>query len=91
MALEVCIDGVLQHTVLKPSLRGQDADVAVTDIGTTDQVHIDPNKPLRVTLRLRGRGHRIAFRGYLNTAGRYFRISRLLVLFSAGGFSGEGT
>jgi len=91
MAIEVYIDGVLQHTVLEPSLRGQDADVAVTDIGTTDQVHIDPNKPLRVTLRLRGRGHRIAFRGYLNTAGRYFRISRLLVLFSAGGFSGEGT
>lgn len=95
MVIEVYLDGIIQARTLAPSLRGKDPDVLVLDKYDVpqrlDRAHLDPNRPLRVTLRLRGCGHRIAFRGYLNTAGRYFRISRLLVLFSAGGFEGEGT
>lgn len=91
LTIEVYIDGVLQPRLLTVSLRGTDSGALELNGGTLGTQHLNPSKPLRVRKRLRGRGYRIAFRGYNETAEKFFKITRLLVLFDAGGFTGANT
>lgn len=88
MFIEVYIDGVRQPTILEASMRGKDATALVLDEGNFDEEHLDSRKPVFVALRLRGRGNRIALRGYVSTTGQYFRISQVQIGFSPAGFSG---
>lgn len=68
MYVEVYIDGVLQPTLLTISMKGKGSQF-ILDQSRLDQQALGATKPLFVVTRLRGRGHRIRYRGYISTDG----------------------
>jgi len=86
MTVEVYIDGVLQPTVLSIPMLGKGSQFQL-DVSRLDQQALAPPKPLFRVARLRGRGHRIAYHGFISAAGQYFQIQQIQTCFSLGGFS----
>ena len=87
MTVQVYLDGILQPTVLSVPMLGKGQqfvlDESELDVGT-----LDAPTPIRVVKRLRGRGTRISFRGFINATGNWFRITHILVGYSLSGFHG---
>jgi len=87
MTVHVYLDGILQPTALSIPMLGKGQqfvlDESELDVGT-----LDAPTPIRVVKRLRGRGTRISFRGFINTAGNWFRITHVLIGYSLSGFHG---
>ena len=86
ITVEVYIDGLYRYS-LQFSMLGKDTGF-VLDRDLLDVAAVGTLRPLFGQRRLRGRGRRIAFRAYVNTQGQFFKISRIQVGFSLGGFSG---
>lgn len=83
--LLVYIDGALtQRLKVTMGRRGFILDQSRLDVGTLDT----PSAPIRITLRLRGRGRRIAFRGQNDVPGRFFSIVNLFIGWSPAGITG---
>lgn len=87
LTIQVLIDGVLQPTTLTIPMKGKGSQF-ILDQSHLDQQTLGAIKSLFVSRRLRGRGHRISYRGFLSTVdGKYFRISQIQTAFSLGGYS----
>ena len=68
MFVEVYIDEVLQPTLLSISMKGKGSQF-ILDQSQLDVQGLGTTKPIFVVARLRGRGHRIRYRGYISTDG----------------------
>jgi hypothetical protein len=86
MTLEVYIDDVLQPTVLQIPMLGKGSQF-ILDISRLDVDALGATKPLFVTRRLRSRGHRIRYRGFIDTPDQFFKIQQIQTAFSLGGWS----
>jgi hypothetical protein len=85
LTIWVYLDGVLQPTVLSIPMKGKGSQF-ILDQSRLDQQALGAIKSLFVSRRLRGRGHRISYRGFLSSP-NYFRIAQIQTAFSIGGYS----
>jgi len=68
MFVEVYIDEVLQPPLLSISMKGKGSQF-ILDQSQLDVQALGTTKPIFAVHRLRGRGHRIRYRGYISTDG----------------------